>query len=143
MGDLPPSACAQIQDELDKWCRQQPPLEEYECEQQWDANADTLKTLVSRGMLLSIVPAICCAACVPVCGCIGAKKDSRGFIILFMIMNGLSAFMCLLGLANGDYLRIMWLILPVVSLYYGWKLQYRQAISATLLVAPPLFDPAP
>lgn len=130
-GKLPDDICEQAKQQLQEYCsKQNPPPTTQECHAQFDKAIPTIKLMGTVALGIGFIMMLCCSACVPICGFIGAKQHNSGCLLCFLIMNGLQIVLGIYAaVQNGHaWTALLSIILPGVCFYYGYLLHQRQVM---------------
>lgn len=125
-GKLGHHFCSEVRHEFTAMCEEKHNRTS-ECVEQWEANLFSLGGRVRDSMLFDLVLGFCCIGSVPLCGCVGACRDSRPCVICFLIMCALDVVLHSIRLLSGDWRPLITIIFPVAGFYYARQLQLVQA----------------
>jgi hypothetical protein len=148
-GELDKNTCQSLQKAHDDYLTkcETPAKTQAECESDWDKNFKVMKMSLMIALLIGSLCVMCCGSLVPICGCLGAKQDSRGCTLCFVGWNGLAILGALYNLSHGLWTGLISVPLVIACCYYGYKLQdlqqHPRAQQQFLAAGPPVIAQYP
>eukprot|EP00928_Gymnodinium_smaydae_P051760 TRINITY_DN35381_c0_g1_i1.p1 TRINITY_DN35381_c0_g1~~TRINITY_DN35381_c0_g1_i1.p1 ORF type:complete len:222 (+),score=15.21 TRINITY_DN35381_c0_g1_i1:38-667(+) len=126
-GHLPTEVCYETVTAFEDYCRTWE-IRFEECKREFGEILPSLQVTVFAALSTTVMVCLVCSACVPFCGCFGAKKDVRGCMVIYVVMNSMQALLNAMSGVDSFMANVTSVIVPLASTYYGFKLQQRQAV---------------